>query len=50
MAENDDIDTAAQNYNSRIAETLDAGEYTIVATTYNLAAADDFTLTVSGIR
>ena len=50
VAENDDIDTAAQNYNSRIAETLDAGEYTILATTYNLATTGNFTLTVSGIR
>ena len=50
IAQNDDIDTAAQNYNSRIAETLDAGEYTILATTYNLATTGNFTLTVSGIR
>ena len=50
IEQNDDIDTDAQNYNSRIVETLAAGEYTIVATTYNLAKAGDFTLTVSGIR
>ena len=53
-AENDDIDTAAQNYDSRIVETLPAGVYTVVATTYNLASQPggrgDFTLTVSGIR
>ena len=50
IEENDDIDTDAQNYNSRIVEGLAPGEYTIVATTYNLATAGDFTLTVSGLR
>ena len=50
IEQNDDIDSGAQNYNSRIVETLAAGEYTIVATTYNLATAGDFTLTVSSIR
>ena len=50
VAENDDIDTDAQNYNSRVVVTLAEGEYTILATTYNLATAGDFTLTVSGIR
>ena len=49
-AENDDIDSDAQNYNSRIVQTLTAGEYTIVATTYNLATTGDFTLTVNGLR
>ena len=49
-AENDDIDSDAQNYNSRIVQTLAAGEYTIVATTYNLATTGDFTLTVSVLR
>ena len=48
IEQNDDIDSAAQNYNSRLVATLAAGEYTIVATTYNLATAGDFTLTVSG--
>ena len=50
IEQNDDIDTDAQNYNSRIVETLAAGEYTILATTYNLTTTGDFTLTVSGIR
>ena len=54
VAENDDIDTPGRNYNSRIVETLAAGEYTILATTYDLASqpggVGDFTLTVSGIR
>ena len=50
VEQNDDIDSGAQNYNSRIVETLAPGEYTIVATTYNLATTGDFTLTVSGIR
>jgi len=49
-AESDDIDSDAQNYNSRIVQTLAAGEYTIVATTYNLATTGDFTLTVNGLR
>ena len=50
IEQNDDIDTDAQNYNSRIVETLAAGDYTIVATTYNLTTTGNFTLTVSGIR
>jgi len=50
IEQNDDIDTDAQNYNSRVETTLAAGEYTILATTYNLATAGDFTLTVSGIQ
>lgn len=50
LYDNDDIDTSGGNYNSRIAETLDAGEYTIVATTYKLETTGSFTLTVSGIE
>ncbi|MDE2686461.1 MAG: hypothetical protein OXI16_03035 [Chloroflexota bacterium] len=50
IEQNDDIDTDAQNHNSRVVATLAAGEYTILATTYNLATAGDFTLTVSGIQ
>ncbi|MXY46045.1 MAG: S8 family serine peptidase [Chloroflexi bacterium] len=54
VAENDDIDTPRRNYNSRIVETLAAGEYTILATTYDLASqpggVGDFTLTVDGIQ
>ena len=48
--QNDDIDSDAQNYNSRVVATLAAGEYTILATTYNLATAGNFTLTVSGMQ
>ena len=44
---NDDIDRANQNYNSRISERLDAGTYTIEATTYHAARTGAFTLTVS---
>ena len=45
-AENDDID-ANSNRNSRIeAEDLEAGEYTIEATTYDPEASGDFTLVV----
>ena len=50
IEQNDDIDTDSQNYNSRVVATLAAGEYTILATTYDLATAGDFTLTVSGIQ
>ena len=50
IEQNDDIDTDAQNYNSRVVATLAAGEYTILATTYKLATAGDFTLTVSGTK
>ena len=50
LYDNDDIDTNGGNYNSRIAETLDAGEYTIVATTYDMETTGSFTLTVSGIK
>ena len=35
VAENDDIDTSGGNFNSRIETTLDAGGYTIEATTYS---------------
>ena len=49
-ATNDDIDTAARNYNSRITETLTAGTtYTIEATTYKAATEGSFTLTISGL-
>ncbi|MXY45459.1 MAG: hypothetical protein F4Y44_00435 [Chloroflexi bacterium] len=41
------IDTGRRNY---IVETLAAGEYTILATTYDLASTGDFTLTVRGLR
>ena len=50
IEQNDDIDSGAQNYNSRVVATLAAGEYTILATTYDLAKAGGFTLTVSGIQ
>ena len=50
VAENDDIDTAAQNYNSRITATLTAGAtYSIEATTYRAATAGSFTLTIAGL-
>ena len=44
-SENDDIDTAGGNYGSRISETLPAGSYTIVATTYLTGIEGEFTLT-----
>ena len=46
LHENDDIDTAGQNYGSRISESLPAGSYTIVATTYNAEQEGEFTLSV----
>lgn len=52
LYKNDDIDSGILNLNSRIEETLDAGDYTIEATTYGPVSAGsviEFTLTVSGI-
>lgn len=48
LAKDDDIDTAGQNYNSRIVSTLEAGNYSIEATTYQPGIAGEFRLTVSG--
>ena len=48
-AENDDIDRNNLNYNSRITRTLDPGDYTIEATTFDELETGDFTLTVKGI-
>ena len=49
LTENDDIDTGGRNFNSRIAITLEPGDYTIEATTYEQPATGDFTLTVRGV-
>ena len=49
LKENDDIDVSNRNYNSSITTTLDAGDYTIEATTYEKHASGEFTLTVEGI-
>ena len=46
-AENDDIE-AGVNTNSRIAETLAAGTYTVEATTYSEGATGDFILSIAG--
>ena len=48
IAQNDDIDTAGVNYNSRIVSTLQAGDYSIEATTYSPGVTGEFTLTLSG--
>ena len=48
LFENDDV-TPTENLNSRIEETLQAGNYTIEATTYHSQKTGDFTLEVSGI-
>ncbi len=48
LFENDDI-TPTENLNSRIEETLQAGNYTIEATTYHSQKTGEFTLEVSGI-
>ena len=45
--ENDDVQS--DNTNSRISESLTAGNYTVEATTFDLEATGDFTLTVSGL-
>ena len=52
LHKNDDIDRDNRNFNSRIQATLDAGDYTIEATTYDAVyptAVVEFMLTVSGI-
>ena len=52
LYKNDDIDLAARNFNSRIHATLDFGDYTIEATTYDAVYPTpvvEFRLTVSGI-
>ena len=49
LAENDDIDAGSRNFNSRVAITLEPGDYTIEATTYEQPAIGDFTLTVRGV-
>ena len=45
---NDDI-TRNENPNSRISESLPAGDYTIEATTYDVETTGNFTLAVSGL-
>ena len=45
---NDDI-VVNENTNSRISESLPAGDYTIEATTYDVETTGNFTLTVSGL-
>ena len=47
LADNDDIDTANRDLNSRIVETLAAGDYTIEATTYNAGRTGTFTLALN---
>ena len=44
LYEHDDIDSTARNFGSRISETLPAGSYTIVATTFYAEQEGDFTL------
>ena len=48
LQENDDV-VPGSNTNSRIAATLEAGSYTIEATTYNTGETGSFTLTVNGL-
>ena len=45
---NDDI-VVNENTNSRISESMPAGDYTIEATTYEVETAGDFTVTVAGL-
>ncbi len=49
LHENDDVDRDGRDYDSRIVATLAAGTYTIEATTYHVAQAGSFTLTVPGL-
>ena len=49
LYENDDVDRDGRDYDSRIVAMLAAGTYTIEATTYNVAQAGGFTLTVAGL-
>ncbi len=46
LAENDDIDRDARNYNSQLEAALSAGTYTIEATTYHGGVDGEFTLDV----
>ena len=48
LFENDDV-IPTENLNSRIEETLQAGNYTIEATTYHSQKTGEFTLEVNGI-
>ena len=48
LQEEDDIDYPS-NTNSRLAETLQSGDYTIEATTYYADKSGEFTLTISGL-
>ena len=48
LYEDDDIDYPS-NTNSRLAETLQAGDYTIEATTYYADKSGEFTLTIEGL-
>ena len=49
LYENDDITPYGVNLNSRISETLAAGNYTIEATTYDAEATGNFTLSVKTV-
>ena len=48
LHDNDDVEPGV-NVNSRINESLEAGSYTIEATTFNPEMAGSFTLTISGL-
>ena len=49
LYENDDVDRAGGNFDSRISQTLEAGSYTIEATTFGAEQEGGFTLTVGGL-
>ena len=48
LLENDDV-APSSDTNSQIQETLSAGTYMIEATTYDVGATGEFTLTISGL-
>ncbi len=49
LHENDDIEAGGVNLNSRISVSLQAGDYTVEATTYNAEIEGAFTLTIEGL-
>ena len=50
MADNDDVDDGSGSTNSRITRTLEAGAYTVEATTYSVELTGSFIMTVSDLN
>ena len=49
-AENDDVDLDGGDFDSRLTVELEAGTYTVEATTYGAATTGDFTLTIDVVE